>query len=77
LAFILLKGKLCPAPVLTLPNFMKAFEIKYDAFGIGISVVLMQDWRLIVYFSKKLSAATLNYLTYNKELYVLVRALET
>jgi hypothetical protein len=29
-----------------------------------------------VYFSEKLSGATLNFLTHDKELYVLVRALE-
>jgi hypothetical protein len=43
----------------------------------GISVVLMQDWRPIAYFSEKLTGATLNYLTYDEELYALVRALET
>ncbi|KAL9382112.1 hypothetical protein Peur_025147 [Populus x canadensis] len=37
----------------------------------------MQDRRPIVYFSEKLSGATLNYPTYDKELYALVRALET
>ena len=43
----------------------------------GIGDILLQDRRPIVYFSEKLSGATLNYLTYNKELYALVRALET
>ena len=62
--------------VLALPDFTKAFEIEGDAFGIGINVVLMRDQKLIVYFSEKLSGKTLNYLTYDKELYVLVRALE-
>ena len=38
---------------------------------------LKQDWRPIAYFSEKLSGATLNYPTYDKELYALVRALET
>lgn len=37
----------------------------------------MQDQRPIVYFSEKLSGATLNYPTYDKELYMLVRTPET
>jgi hypothetical protein len=37
----------------------------------------MQDRRPIAYFSEKLNGATLNYLTYDKELYALVRNLET
>ena len=37
----------------------------------------MQQKRLIAYFSEKLNCATLNYPTYDKELYALVRALET
>jgi hypothetical protein len=72
-----LKDKLCSAPVLALPNFKKTFKIKCDASGMVISVVLMQYRRPILYFSEKLSGATLNYLTYDKELYALVRALET
>jgi hypothetical protein len=76
LTFILLKEKLCSTPVLALLDFTKAFEIKCDASEIGISVVLMQDHRPITYLSEKLSGATLNYPTYDKELYALVRALE-
>ena len=37
----------------------------------------MQDKRLIAYFSEKLNGAELNYPVYDKEMYVLVRALET
>jgi hypothetical protein len=36
----------------------------------------MQEKRPIAYFSEKLNGAALNYPTYDKELYALVRALE-
>jgi len=71
-AFNLLKDKLCSVHVLALPDFTRAFEVES-----GIGVVLMQDKRPIVYFSEKLNGAALNYPTYDKELYALVRTLET
>ena len=50
--------------------------IEYDALGICIGVLLMQEGHPIAYFSEKLSGAALNYLTYDKEMYALVRVLE-
>ena len=73
----MLKDKLTHAPLLQLPDFNKTFELECDASGIGLGGVLIQEGKPVAYFSEKLSAPVLNYSTYDKELYALVRTLET
>ncbi|XP_051149220.1 uncharacterized protein LOC127263941 [Andrographis paniculata] len=75
-AFDKLKYLLTHAPILKLPNFELTFELECDASGVGIGAVLMQNRQPIAYFSEKLGGAALNYPTYDKELYALVRALQ-
>lgn len=75
-AFVQLKKDLTSTPVLKLPYFYNTFELECDASGVGIGAVLLQDGRPIAYFSEKLSGPALNYSTYDKELYAVVRAME-
>jgi hypothetical protein len=75
-AFTMLKDKLTHAPLLQLSDFNKTFEVECDASGIGLGGVLLQDGKPVAYFNEKLSGPVLNYSTYDKELYALVRTLE-
>jgi len=76
-AFVSLKHRLTNALILVVPNFTKSFEIECDASNLGTEVVLIQEGHPVAYFSEKLNGVALNYPTYDKELYVLVRALQT
>jgi hypothetical protein len=76
-AFYTLINKLTHAPLLPLLDFGKTFELECDASGIGIGGILLQEGKPIAYFSEKLNGPSLNYSTYDKKLYALVRVLET
>jgi hypothetical protein len=76
-AFHTLTDKLTHAPLLQLPDFGKTFDLECNASGIGIGGMLLQEGKPMDYFSEKLSGPSLNYSTYDKELYALVCVLET
>ncbi|XP_071739339.1 uncharacterized protein [Rutidosis leptorrhynchoides] len=75
-AFDELKRKMTEAPVLTLPDFSKPFEIECDASGRGIGAVLMQNRKPISYFSKALSDKTLTKSAYEKEIMALALSIQ-
>jgi hypothetical protein len=76
-AFHTLINKLTHAPLLQLLDFGKTFELECDASGIGIGGILFQEGKPVSYFSEKLSEPSINYSTYDEELYALVCILET
>nr|GEX89052.1 reverse transcriptase domain-containing protein [Tanacetum cinerariifolium] len=67
-AFQTLKGKLCDAHVLALPDGPKDLMVYYDAFGLGLGCVLMQKGNAIAYASRQLKIHEKNYTTHDLEL---------
>jgi hypothetical protein len=74
--FRVLKAKIIKQPILVLPYFKKTFQVKCDASGVSIGVVLSQENKPIAYFSEKVNDIKRNYSTYDKEFYAIIQALK-
>ncbi len=75
-SFQILKKKITERPMLRLPDFNKLFQVRCDASGTAIGVVLSQEDRPVAYFSEKLNESRQKYSTYDKEFYAIVQALK-
>ena len=76
-SFQTLKEKLTSAPVLTLPEGNKGFEVYNDASHQGLGCMLMQHKRVVAYASRQLKKHKLNYPTHDLELAAIIFALKT
>ena len=74
--FKLLKEKITGQPILVLPEFNKTFQVRCDASGFVVGVVLSQGNRPIAQFSEKLNDAKMKYSMYDKEFYEIIQALK-
>nr|GEU46035.1 putative reverse transcriptase domain-containing protein [Tanacetum cinerariifolium] len=74
--FLLLKPKLCSAPILALPEGSENFVVYCDASHQGLGAFLMQKEKVIAYASHQLKIYEKNYTTYDLELGAVVFALK-
>jgi hypothetical protein len=71
-----LKKRLTSAPVLTLPDITKKFDIYCDASRQGLGCVMMQDGQVVSYTSRQLRKHEEKYPTHDLELAAVVHALK-
>jgi hypothetical protein len=71
-----LRKRLTSAPVLTLPDITRSFDVYCDASRSSLGCVLMQDGKVVSYASQQLRKHEENYPTHDLELVVVVHALK-
>jgi hypothetical protein len=78
-AFERLKQALLTAPVLSMPDFDRPYELEVwtDASNTAVGAVLMQNGHPIAYESRKFSSAERNYNTTDREMLAIIHALRT
>ena len=75
-SFQFLKKNITEQPVLKLPDFKHPFQVKCDASGVTIGVVLGQEDMRIVHFSEKVNDEKRNYSSYDKGFYAIFQAMK-
>jgi hypothetical protein len=75
-AFYKLRTPLTSTLVLAQSDIEKPFDVYFDALGIGLGGVLMQEGRVIAYISRQLRKHEVNYPTHDLELTTVVHALK-
>jgi hypothetical protein len=75
-AFDALKHALIQAPVLTLPDFAKPFQLETDACDSGVGAVLMQQGHPVAFLSKALGSKNRTLSTYDKECLAILMAID-
>ena len=71
-----MKKKIIEKPILKLPYFKHTFQVKCDASGVAIRVVLSQEDRPIVYVIENMNDAKKKYSSYDKEFYAIFQAMK-
>lgn len=71
-----LKKKLITTPVLVIPDPNQQYKVFCDASKKVLGGVLMQDWQVMAYASRKLRPHEENYLTHDIELVAIISALK-
>jgi hypothetical protein len=74
--FVESKNKISNSPFLDIPNLQQPFELEIDGSGYALGVVLMKEGRFVCYHSYFFHGAMINYMMYDKEIFVIVHTVK-